>query len=102
MDLKLRYQKRKALQTELAGRFGFDCFIVHIASGMVCPATVENAAAHIVDGTHKLPEPSELAAYQNMMKLRAEEIAAKTRQMSGTNYRPDSREMDPNARLFRF
>jgi hypothetical protein len=102
MDLKERFKKRRALQSELAGKFGWDCFILHVATGRVCPATVENAATHITDGSHRLATQEEIAAYQTDQKLRTEEIAAKSRQISRTNHRIDSKEVDPNARLYLF
>ena len=102
MDIKKRFKERRALQEQLAKRFGWDCYIAHNATGSVCPATVELAAQYIVDGSHRLATPSEVAGYQEQQKREAERIAALGRRISRTNHRPGDPAPDPNGRRYEF
>lgn len=100
MDLKVRFQRRRAKQAELCQKYGWDCHILHIASGSICPAAVELAATLITDGSHREATPAEVATYQENQKREAERIAAAGRRMARTNQEAD--EKDPNARRYEF
>jgi hypothetical protein len=100
--LTLRFRRRREKQAELAARYQWDFHVVHVASGRVSAVTIELGAQLITDGSHREATEAEVAAYHKDMKLRGEEIEAKSRQIARMNHRPDSEEVDPNARFFKF
>jgi hypothetical protein len=102
MDLRLRYARRKACQEKLAQKYGWDCFIVHLASGRVSAATVELAAQLITDDHHREATPDEVAAYQIEQQRESSRIAATSRRLARTNYRPGGKRPDPNRRVYEF
>lgn len=102
MDIKLRYQKRMAKQEELAGRYQWELFVVHLASGGLSIVTVELGAKLIVDGSHREATPEEVALHQEHQRREGERIASHGRMIAGINHRPGDREPDPNGRGYEF
>ena len=102
MDLKLRFQRRKELQAQLAAKYQWEMHVTHKASGRVSAVTVELGATLICDGSHLEATESEVAAHLEEQRLRGEEIAARTRGIRRTNFRPNDGESDPNARIYRY
>lgn len=102
MDIKLRYQKRMAKQEELARKYQWELYIVHLGSGRLSIVTVELGAKFIVDGSHREATPEEVALHQEQQRREGERIAAHGRMIAGINYRPGDRELDPNRRGYEF
>jgi len=102
MDLRLRYKMRLAEQERLAGKYQWEFFARHIASGHLSIVTVELGAKLIVDGSHAEATPEEVAAHQERDRREGERLSAHTRMMSRINFRPGGEEVDPNARVYKF
>jgi hypothetical protein len=102
MEPKLRFQKRRELQAQLATKYQWEMHVTHKASGRVSAVTVELAAQLIIDGSHLEATEAEMAAHLEEQRLRGEEIAARTRGIKRTNFRPNDGESDPNARIYRY
>lgn len=100
MDLKLRYQKRKAKQEELAHKYQWDLNVIHLASGAQSVVTIELGAQLIVDGSHREATAEEVVVHQEKQRREAERIGAQGRQLKAMNRQRS--EEDPNRRVYEF
>jgi hypothetical protein len=98
MDLKLRFQRRKAKQAELAATFGCVVHVWHLANETISLATPELAATLIVDGSHRVATAEEVTVWQEAQLIEGERIESTNRELSRINRR--SKEVDSNGRRF--